>query len=135
MAWWKRKSRTSVSEIETGMTAEQVNGLLGVPQERVTEEEFQKGRMMHGGRSLLGNEYWYYDNIPRRGWTTMVTLRKGLVVGVTQGPTPLATRRSTASGTLERPGSVGLGRFGGTAAVMRHPESQVLGTRVVDDVV
>jgi energy-coupling factor transport system ATP-binding protein len=46
----------------------------------------------------------------------------------------LSGRRPT-SGTLERPGSVGLGRFGGTAVVMQHPESQVLGTRVVDDVV
>jgi energy-coupling factor transporter ATP-binding protein EcfA2 len=36
---------------------------------------------------------------------------------------------------VERPGAVGLGRFGGTAVVMQHPESQVLGTRVVDDVV
>ncbi|WP_319451863.1 MULTISPECIES: ATP-binding cassette domain-containing protein [unclassified Mycobacterium] len=46
----------------------------------------------------------------------------------------LAGREPTA-GTLERPGAVGLGRFGGTAVVMQHPESQVLGTRVVDDVV
>jgi energy-coupling factor transporter ATP-binding protein EcfA2 len=46
----------------------------------------------------------------------------------------LAGRRPT-SGTVERPGSVGLGQFGGTAVVMQHPESQVLGTRVVDDVV
>jgi energy-coupling factor transporter ATP-binding protein EcfA2 len=46
----------------------------------------------------------------------------------------LSGRRPT-SGTLERPGSVGLGRIGGTAVVMQHPESQVLGTRVVDDVV
>jgi len=30
---------------------------------------------------------------------------------------------------------VGLGRLGGTAVVMQHPESQVLGTRVADDVV
>jgi energy-coupling factor transport system ATP-binding protein len=46
----------------------------------------------------------------------------------------LSGRRPT-SGTLERPGSVGLGEFGGTAVVMQHPESQVLGTRVVDDVI
>ena len=46
----------------------------------------------------------------------------------------LSGRRPT-SGTVERPGSVGLGQFGGTAVVMQHPESQVLGTRVVDDVV
>lgn len=46
----------------------------------------------------------------------------------------LAGREPTA-GTIERPGTVGLGRLGGTAVVMQHPESQVLGTRVADDVV
>ncbi|WP_193047254.1 ATP-binding cassette domain-containing protein [Mycolicibacterium baixiangningiae] len=46
----------------------------------------------------------------------------------------LAGREPTA-GTVERPGAVGLGRLGGTAVVMQHPESQVLGTRVADDVV
>jgi energy-coupling factor transport system ATP-binding protein len=43
--------------------------------------------------------------------------------------------RPPGSGTVERPGVVGLGRAGGTAVVMQHPESQVLGTRVADDVV
>jgi energy-coupling factor transport system ATP-binding protein len=43
--------------------------------------------------------------------------------------------RTPTSGTIERPGGVGLGRRGGTAVVMQHPESQVLGTRVADDVV
>jgi energy-coupling factor transport system ATP-binding protein len=46
----------------------------------------------------------------------------------------LAGRQPT-SGTIERPGTVGLGRRGGTAVVLQHPESQVLGTRVADDVV
>lgn len=46
----------------------------------------------------------------------------------------LAGRAPTA-GSLERPGAVGLGAPGGTAVVMQHPESQVLGTRVADDVV
>jgi energy-coupling factor transporter ATP-binding protein EcfA2 len=46
----------------------------------------------------------------------------------------LAGREST-SGTVERAGAVGLGQLGGTAVVMQHPESQVLGTRVADDVV
>ncbi|KUH80541.1 MULTISPECIES: ATP-binding cassette domain-containing protein [unclassified Mycobacterium] len=46
----------------------------------------------------------------------------------------LAGREPTA-GTIERPGAVGLGRIGGTAVIMQHPESQVLGTRVSDDVV
>ncbi|AFM18071.1 ATPase component of various ABC-type transport systems with duplicated ATPase domain [Mycolicibacterium chubuense NBB4] len=43
--------------------------------------------------------------------------------------------REPTSGTVERPGAVGLGRLGGTAVVMQHPESQVLGSRVADDVV
>jgi len=43
--------------------------------------------------------------------------------------------REPTSGTIERPGAVGLGRLGGTAVILQHPESQVLGTRVADDVV
>src|SRR5689334_16108652 len=43
--------------------------------------------------------------------------------------------REPTSGTIERPGAVGLGRLGGTAVIMQHPESQVLGTRVADDLV
>jgi energy-coupling factor transport system ATP-binding protein len=43
--------------------------------------------------------------------------------------------RPPTSGSVERPGAVGLGKQGGTALVLQHPESQVLGTRVADDVV
>ncbi|WP_083667478.1 DUF2232 domain-containing protein [Mycobacterium sp. SP-6446] len=43
--------------------------------------------------------------------------------------------RPPTSGSVERPGAVGLGELGGTALVLQHPESQVLGTRVADDVV
>jgi energy-coupling factor transport system ATP-binding protein len=43
--------------------------------------------------------------------------------------------REPTSGTVDRPGAVGLGKVGGTAVVLQHPESQVLGTRVADDVV
>jgi energy-coupling factor transport system ATP-binding protein len=46
----------------------------------------------------------------------------------------LAGREPTA-GTISRSGAVGLGKLGGTAVIMQHPESQVLGTRVADDVV
>ncbi len=46
----------------------------------------------------------------------------------------LAGREPTA-GSIERPGAVGLGKLGGTAVILQHPESQVLGTRVADDVV
>ncbi|WP_082967028.1 DUF2232 domain-containing protein [Mycobacterium sp. 852002-51163_SCH5372311] len=43
--------------------------------------------------------------------------------------------REPTSGAVERLGAVGLGEIGGTAVIMQHPESQVLGTRVADDVV
>lgn len=43
--------------------------------------------------------------------------------------------REPTSGTVDRPGAVGLGEMGGTAIVLQHPKSQVLGTRVADDVV
>ena len=43
--------------------------------------------------------------------------------------------REPTSGTVDRPGGIGLGQLGGTAVVLQHPESQVLGTRVADDVV
>jgi energy-coupling factor transporter ATP-binding protein EcfA2/energy-coupling factor transporter transmembrane protein EcfT len=46
----------------------------------------------------------------------------------------LAGRRPTG-GSVRRPGSVGLGRMGGTAVVAQRPETQVLGVRVADDVV
>jgi len=41
--------------------------------------------------------------------------------------------RAPTEGTVERPGSAGLGLVGGTAAVFQRPESQVLGVRVSDD--
>lgn len=43
--------------------------------------------------------------------------------------------RDASAGVVDRPGSPGLGRLGGTAVILQHPESQVLGTRVADDVV
>ena len=43
--------------------------------------------------------------------------------------------RAPTSGTVARPGVAGLGLVGGTAVVSQRPESQVLGSRVADDVV
>jgi energy-coupling factor transport system ATP-binding protein len=43
--------------------------------------------------------------------------------------------RPPASGVVTRPGRAGLGRLGGTAMIMQHPETQILGVRVADDVV
>jgi len=47
----------------------------------------------------------------------------------------LLAGREPTTGRIDRPGAVGLGRPGGTAVILQHPESQVLGTRVADDVV
>lgn len=38
-------------------------------------------------------------------------------------------------GVVDRPGSPGLGRTGGTALVLQRPEAQMLGSRVADDLV
>lgn len=43
--------------------------------------------------------------------------------------------RSPTSGLVTRPGPAALGREGGTALIMQHPETQILGVRVADDVV
>jgi energy-coupling factor transport system ATP-binding protein len=46
----------------------------------------------------------------------------------------LAGRPPTA-GVVHRPGGAALGKPGGTAMIMQHPETQILGVRVADDVV
>lgn len=43
--------------------------------------------------------------------------------------------RAPTSGSVHRPGAAGLGRPGGTAMVLQRPESQMLGSRVADDLV
>ncbi len=47
----------------------------------------------------------------------------------------LLAGRAPTEGEVVRPGDAGLGRAGGTAMIMQHPETQVLGVRVADDVV
>lgn len=49
--------------------------------------------------------------------------------------TRLLAGRPPTAGTVERPGSAGLGHLGGTALVLQRPESQTLGVLVADDVV
>ncbi|AHH15553.1 putative ABC transporter, ATP-binding protein [Nocardia nova SH22a] len=49
--------------------------------------------------------------------------------------TRLLAGRPPTTGSVERPGSAGLGRIGGTALVLQRPESQTLGVLVADDVV
>ncbi len=49
--------------------------------------------------------------------------------------TRILAGKAPTTGVVTRPGSPGLGRPGGTALIMQHPETQVLGVRVADDVV
>ena len=73
--------------------------------------------------------------LARRGSTRIASSRS-------RGRTVRGSRRSRAArgapptqGSVERPGTVGLGHIGGTSLVFQRPESQVLGVRVRDDVV
>ena len=59
-------------------------------------------------------------------------LPEGPITAV-QRPLSMATSTQSSSGTVTRPGSAGLGRFGGTAVVPQRPESQILGVLVADD--
>lgn len=49
--------------------------------------------------------------------------------------TRLLAGRPPSAGRVERAGPAGLGHPGGTAMVLQHPETQILGVRVADDVV
>ncbi|ORI26197.1 ABC transporter [Rhodococcus sp. 1168] len=49
--------------------------------------------------------------------------------------TRILAGRTPTTGTVDRPGVAGLGLAGGTAVVLQRPESQILGSRVGDDVV
>ncbi len=51
------------------------------------------------------------------------------------GKTTLMLMGRAPSGTWIDPGTVGLGKLGGTAVVLRHRKARSLGTRVADDVV
>jgi energy-coupling factor transporter ATP-binding protein EcfA2 len=71
-----------------------------------------------------------------------LTVDAGMFVGVVghngSGKSTLVrvlAGRAPTAGTVERPGSVALGRPGGTAVILQRPETQVLGVRVADDVV
>ncbi len=57
------------------------------------------------------------------------------VAGLAMGVLPFGARTASGADAGLKVGIVGSGRIGGTAVVMQHPESQVLGTRVADDLV
>jgi energy-coupling factor transporter ATP-binding protein EcfA2 len=69
-----------------------------------------------------------------------LTLEKGCLLAVTgangSGKSTLGrvlAGQAPTEGTVARPGSAGLGAPGGTGVIFQRPESQVLGVRVVDD--
>ncbi|QLL07797.1 ATP-binding cassette domain-containing protein [Mycobacterium vicinigordonae] len=69
-------------------------------------------------------------------------LRAGEHVAITGGNgsgkttlTLILAGRTPTSGAVHRRGLVGLGQLGGTALIQQHAQSQVLGSRVIDDVV
>jgi energy-coupling factor transport system permease/ATP-binding protein len=69
-----------------------------------------------------------------------LTLEKGRLLAVTgpngSGKSTLGrvlAGQTPTDGTVDRPGSAGLGAPGGTGVIFQRPESQVLGVRVVDD--
>ncbi|MGB3484964.1 MAG: ABC transporter ATP-binding protein [Mycobacterium sp.] len=79
-----------------------------------------------------------HDALPRTSLDIGVGEHVAVVGANGSGKTTLMlllAGRTPTAGTIERAGVVGLGRVGGTAVIMQHPESQVLGTRVADDVV
>ena len=79
-----------------------------------------------------------HDALAPTNFTVDVGERLAVVGGNGSGKSTLGRILAGAeptTGAVHRPGAVGLGRIGGTAVVLQHPETQVLGMRVADDVV
>lgn len=92
--------------------------------------------------TLRGVEFSYEPGGRRILRGVDMTIEKGEFVAVVgangSGKSTLAkilAGRRPSAGTLTRPGAAGLGRLGGTAMVLQRPETQMLGSRVADDVV
>ncbi|MBV9320906.1 MAG: ATP-binding cassette domain-containing protein, partial [Mycobacterium sp.] len=116
--------------------------MLGIPDVHKLDARAESGPVAPVPVSLREVRFRYprtsQDALP----ATNLDVRAGEHIAITgangSGKTTLMlilAGREPTSGTVERPGAVGLGRVGGTAVIMQHPESQVLGTRVADDVV
>lgn len=89
----RRRSRAQDQDVSTvtiapGMTKDEVEGLLGRPRNSFSEAEYRQGRpmaMAGGGEDRLShNEYWFYQDFPKKGITTMITFHKGKVHHLTQ---------------------------------------------------
>lgn len=92
--------------------------------------------------TLSGVGFRYGPEMPQVLDDVHVTLTPGEFVAVVgangSGKSTLAkilAGRAPTSGSVTRPGAAGLGRHGGTAMVLQRPETQMLGSRVADDVV
>lgn len=137
-------SITSVSMVGWWALSRILARLLGVPDvHKLDAESADEGAPIAPVPARLTDVRFRYPGVERDALGPVsMELRPGEHVAVTgpngSGKTTLMLMlagRQPTSGTIERAGAVGLGRIGGTAVVMQHPESQVLGTRVADDVV
>lgn len=116
--------------------------LLGVPDVHKLESSSDTGAIAPIPLTLTDVRFRYPTSVHDALGPVSMEVRPGEHIAVTgangSGKTTLMlvlSGREPTAGTIERPGAVGLGKLGGTAVVMQHPESQVLGTRVADDVV
>lgn len=116
--------------------------LVGVPDVHKLEASTDAGHVAPIPLQLHDVRFRYPNTTQDALGPVSMTVEPGEHVAVTgangSGKTTLMlvlSGREPTGGTVERPGAVGLGKLGGTAVVMQHPESQVLGTRVADDVV
>lgn len=137
-------SITSVSMIGWWALSRILARLLGVPDVHKLDADVEdEGSTIAPVPATLTDVRFRYPGVESDALGPVsMELRPGEHVAVTgpngSGKTTLMLMlagRQPSSGSIERAGAVGLGRIGGTAVVMQHPESQVLGTRVADDVV
>jgi energy-coupling factor transport system ATP-binding protein len=116
--------------------------LLGVPDVHKLEASTDTGPIAPVPARLLDVRFRYPGSDQDALGPVSLSVEPGEHLAVTgangSGKTTLMLMlagREPSSGTVDRPGAVGLGKLGGTAVILQHPESQVLGTRVADDVV
>ncbi|BBX91854.1 DUF2232 domain-containing protein [Mycolicibacterium boenickei] len=137
-------SITSVSMIGWWALSRILARLLGIPDvHKLDADHEDEGATIGPVPARLTDVRFRYPGVERDALGPVsMELLPGEHVAVTgpngSGKTTLMLMlagRQPSAGSIERAGAVGLGRVGGTAVVMQHPESQVLGSRVADDVV
>ncbi|BBY83050.1 cobalt ABC transporter ATP-binding protein [Mycolicibacterium pulveris] len=135
-------SITMVSVLGWWALSRVMSRLLGIPDVHKLESSTDTGVVAPVPARLRDVRFRYPNADVDALGPVSLTVEPGEYLAVTgangSGKTTLMlvlAGREPTSGSVERPGAVGLGRIGGTAVIMQHPESQVLGTRVADDVV